>query len=124
MLGARAVSGLILVGAGLLSLCSSLAEIDSRPVTQSWHPDRLHPVSALAWAQAHCDSSLSLSLGTPRLQAEDLLEMTAHFDAIDRELGRRQACAKALMLAAEVSEDAREPEAADADTSGALAAAN
>jgi hypothetical protein len=106
MVGARTVSGLILAGAGLMTFCSSLAEIDARPVARRWHSDRMHPVAALAWAQSHCDADLTLSPGTPRLQAEDLLQMSAVFDLAEREQGRAAAFTTATALAAGVSTEA------------------
>jgi hypothetical protein len=111
MLCARDVSGLVLAGAGLLSLCTSLAEIDARSMAQSWRPDRLHPVAALAWAGAHCDADLTLSRGTPRLQAEDLLEMSAGLDLAEREQGREAACAGATALADSVAAEGTEASA-------------
>ncbi len=106
MVGARLMSGVILAGAGLMTLCSSLAEIDARPFALRWHDDRLHPVAALAWAQTHCDASLTLLPGTPRLQAEDLLQMSAGFDLAEQKEGREAACAMAATLAADVSTEA------------------
>jgi hypothetical protein len=103
MVGARTVSGLILAGAGLMTFYSSLAGVDARPVAQRWRDDRMHPVAALAWAQAHCDADLTLSPGTPRLQAEDLLQMSAAFDSAEQEQGRAAACTTATALAADVA---------------------
>src|SRR5581483_7213370 len=68
MVGARTVLGLGLAFAGLAALTSSLTDIDARPFEQPWRSDRLHPVAALAWAQARCDSKMILAPGTPRLQ--------------------------------------------------------
>lgn len=103
MVDARAMIGLGLAGAGLIVLCTSLAAIDPFPGAQPSRSDRQHPVAALAWSEAHCESRLSLRLGTPRLQMEDLLELSAAFDEMERRQGHSIACANALELAAAVA---------------------
>jgi hypothetical protein len=103
MVDARAMIGLGLAGAGLILLCTSLPAIDPFPGTQPSRSDRQHPIAALAWSEAHCESWLSLKPGTPRLQMEDLLELSAAFDEMERRQGSSVACANALELAATVA---------------------
>ena len=103
MLDARAMIGLGLAAAGLIVLCTSLSEVDLFPGAQPSRNDRQHPVAALAWSEAHCDSRLNLRPGTPRLQIEDLLELSAAYDEIERQQGHAVACADAEDLAAAVA---------------------
>ena len=84
-------------------LCWSLGAVDVEPIVQSWRNDGLSPVAAVAWTQAHCDSPLVLSQGTPRLQSEDLLLMTGGLDNLERTVGHSAACAEATALGAAVS---------------------
>lgn len=95
--------GLGLAGVGLAVLCASLVVIDPFPGTQPSRSDRQHPVAALAWSEAHCDSRLDIRPGTPRLQTEDLIELSAAFDEIERRQGHTIACATALALAAPIA---------------------
>jgi hypothetical protein len=94
-----------------VTLCSSLAGIDLHPAVQRWHDDNLSPVAALAWAQTRCDSRLTLSPGTPRLQTEDLLQTAGEFDVLEQQRGRSATCRKATALAATVSAEANPSEA-------------
>ena len=103
MVTARTLAGVFLASAGLAIVCSSLAEIDPHPAAQRWQDSSLHPVAALAWAQGRCDTRLTLSPGTPRLQAEDLLQVAGDFDALEQQRGRRATCRQATALAANVS---------------------
>jgi hypothetical protein len=112
MLGAQTVSGVILAAAGLVSLCSALGRIDAAPSLQPWRADGLHPVAALAWAEARCDSHQRLVAGTPRLQAEDLLQISARFDALEEKQGHAAACETAISLAAAVATESDAAEAA------------
>ena len=111
MIAARTLGGFFLAGAGVMTVCSSLAGIDPLPAAQRWHGNNLSPVAALAWAQARCDSRLTLSPGTPRLQAEDLLQAAGEFDALEQQRGRPAICRKASALAATVSAEANPSEA-------------
>ena len=103
MVTGRTLAGVFLAIAGLAIVCSSLAEIDPHPAAQRWQENSLHPVAALAWAQARCDTRLTLSPGTPRLQAEDLLQAAGDFDALEQQHGRGAICRQATALAATVS---------------------
>jgi hypothetical protein len=103
MVDARAMIGLGLAAAGLIVLCASLSGIDLFPGAQPSRNDRQHPVVALAWSEAHCDSQLRLRPGTPKLQMEDLIELSAAFDEMERRQGHSTACANAGELAAAVA---------------------
>lgn len=103
MVDARAMIGLGLAAAGLVVLCTSLSEIELFPGAQPSRNDRQHPVAALAWSETHCDSMLSLRPGTPRLQMEDLIELAAAYDDVERRQGHSVACAKAEKLAEAVA---------------------
>lgn len=103
MVGARAMIGLSLAGAGFALLCASLVAVDPFPGTQPSRNDRQHPVAALAWSEANCESRLAIRPGTPRLQTEDLIELSAAFDEMARKQGRDIACAKAIALAASIA---------------------
>jgi hypothetical protein len=87
----------------MIVLCTSLSGADLFPGAQPSRNDRQHPVAALAWSEAHCDSRLSLRPGTPRLQMEDLLELSAAYDEIECQRGHAVACARAEDLAAAVA---------------------
>jgi hypothetical protein len=104
MFDARAKIGLGIAAAGLIVLCVSLSKINALPVAYPSSGDSLHPVAALAWSQARCDSQKSLRRGTPRLQSDDLLEMSARLDDIEQRQGHAAACTKAEALAAAVAE--------------------
>ena len=95
--------GLSLAGAGFAVLCASLLAINLFPGTQPSRGDRQHPVAALAWSEANCDSRLAIRPGTPRLQTEDLIELSAAFDEMARRQGHTIACATALALATPVA---------------------
>lgn len=95
--------GLSLAGAGFAVLCASFLAINLFPGTQPSRGDRQHPVAALAWSEANCDSRLAIRPGTPRLQTEDLIELSAAFDEMARRKGHTIACATALALAAPVA---------------------
>lgn len=103
MVDVRAMIGLSLAGVGTIALCTSLAALDPFPGTQPSRNDRLHPVAALAWSQEHCDSRLVIRPATPRLQTEDLIELSAAFDEMERRQGHVIACADASALAAPVA---------------------
>jgi hypothetical protein len=83
-------------------VCAALAEIGFWPALQRWN-DGPHPVAALAWANVNCGAELKLRPGTPRLQAEDLLAMTATIDATEQQSGRSRICSIATALAAPVA---------------------
>ena len=104
MVDARVKIGLGIAGAGLIVLCASLSKIKAFPVAYPSSDDSLHPVAALAWAQARCDSQMSLRPGTPRLQRDDLLEMSATLDEIEQRQGHAAACTKAETRAAAVAQ--------------------
>jgi len=104
MVDARVRIGLALVAVGFILLCVSLPQLDPKPSTQPWRADGLHPLAALAWSNARCGTERSPRPATPRLQADDLLEMTARFDETEQQHGREAACAAAMSLAADVSE--------------------
>ena len=110
MVTGRTLAGVFLASAGLAIVCSSLAEIDPHPAAQRWQENSLQPVAALAWAQARCDTRLTLSPGTPRLQAEDLLQAAGDFDALEQQHGRGAICTQATALAATVSAGAHPSE--------------
>ena len=74
----------------------------------------IHPVAALAWVQAHCDSSVALDPDTPRIQAEDLIVMTAALDERAAVEGQDRVCRDAVAQAAPIS---RQGERATAPTS-------
>ena len=103
MVGARAMIGLSLACAGFAVLCASLLALNLFPGTQPSRGDRQHPVAALAWSEVNCDSRLAIRPGTPRLQTEDLIELSAAFDEMARRKGRTIACATALALATPVA---------------------
>lgn len=90
--------------AGLVTLCVSLFMIDAFATAQPWRKDRLHPVAALAWAQARCDSPMQLAPRTPKLQMDDVLEISSRLDEIEQRQGHATACAKAETLAASVAQ--------------------
>ncbi len=75
----------------------------SAPEGAARHRIVAHPVAALAWAQANCDSRLMLRPGTPRTQSEILYEVAAAFDAgrTWRSLG--DICKAALAASRDVS---------------------
>jgi hypothetical protein len=104
MVDARAKIGLGIAAAGLIVLCASLSKINDSPVAYSSSGDSLHPIAALAWAQARCDSQMSLRTGTPRLQRDNLLEMSATLDEIEQRQGLTTACKKAEARAAAVAQ--------------------
>jgi hypothetical protein len=104
MVDARVRIGLALVAVGFILLCVSLPQLDPKPSTQPWRADGLHPLAALAWSNARCGTEMSPRASTPKLQADDLLEMTARFDETEQQDGREAACATAISLAADVSE--------------------
>jgi hypothetical protein len=83
-------------------VCAALAGIGFWPVPQRWN-NGPHPVAALAWANANCGAELKLRPGTPRLQAEDLLAMTATIDAAEQQSGRSRICSIAIALATPVA---------------------
>ncbi len=112
MVDVRTLSGLGLAVAGFGVLCTSLAVIDPIPGVQPSRSDRLHPVAALAWSETNCDARLAIRPGTPRLQTEDLMTLSAALDEMVRRQGQRAACATALALAAPVASPAT---AADED---------
>ncbi len=66
-----------------------------------------HPVAALAWAQLNCNAGLALQSGTPRIQMEDLLRISAAFDAEQKWRTRDVVCREAIAAAGPVSADAR-----------------
>jgi hypothetical protein len=103
MVEVRAIIGLSLAGAGLAILCASLSGLDMFPGAQPSRLDRQHPVAALAWSQANCESRASLLPGTPKLQMEDLIEIASTFDEIERREGHETACTTAEKLAAAVA---------------------
>ncbi len=103
MVGARAMIGLTLAGAGFAVLCASFIAIDPFPATQPSRGDHQHPVAALAWSETNCESRFAIRPGTPRLQTEDLIELSANFDEMARTQGHDIACAKAVALAASVA---------------------
>lgn len=103
MLDARATVGFCLAAAGLIVLSASLADIGMRPGAQPSRPSGEHPLAALAWSEAHCDSRLMLRLGTPRLQMEDLLRLSAAYDDLALRHGRESTCAHTEALAAAIA---------------------
>lgn len=110
MVTTRTLGGAFLASAGLAIVCSLLAEIDPHPAAQRWQGSDLQPVAALAWAQARCGARLTLLSGTPRLQAEDLLQAAAEFDALEQQRGLLATCQKATAMAATVSAEANPSE--------------
>src|SRR4029079_1249128 len=118
IVAARTLGGFFLAGAGVMTVCSSLAGIDPLPAVRRWHGNNLSPVAELAWAQARCDSRLTLSPGTPRLQTEDLLQTAGEFDALEQQRGRLATCRKATALAAMVS---AEPNPSEVSHQGGVA---
>jgi hypothetical protein len=110
MVAARTLGGAFLASAGFAIVCSALAEIDPHPAAQRWQDNSLQPVAALAWAQARCGAPLTLLPGTPRLQAEDLVQAAAEFDALEQQRGRPATCRKATAVAATVSAEANPSE--------------
>jgi hypothetical protein len=93
-----------MVAAGLILLCVSLPELDPKLSAQPWRADGLHPLAALAWSNARCGTRMSPRPSTPKLQADDLLEMTAQYDETEHRQGQEAACAAAMTLAATVAE--------------------
>jgi hypothetical protein len=55
-----------------------------------------NPVAAVAWAQAHCYSGLSLKVPEARTQTEVLLEVAAGFENTRDRRGIRSACDDAI----------------------------
>ena len=104
MVDRRASIGFFMAVAGLIMLCTALSKIDAFPAAQPWRKDRLHPVAALAWSQARCNSLMKLAPGTPTLQMDDVLEMSSEFDEIEERQGHATACANAEVLAASVAQ--------------------
>jgi hypothetical protein len=104
MVDAKVTVGFGVAAAGLLILCASLAKIEPHFSAEPWQKDHLHPVAALAWAEAHCDSRLILTTGTPVLQRDDLLAMSGAFDTIEQTQGHARACTMATTRAAAVTE--------------------
>jgi hypothetical protein len=103
-----------MVAAGLVLLCVSLPELDPKLSTQPWRADGLHPLAALAWSNVRCGTRMSPRPSTPKLQADDLLEMTARYDETEHRQGQEAACAAAMTLAATVAET-DEPQTNEAD---------
>lgn len=114
MVDERSLIGVCVAAAGLIVLCTSLSRIDAFPAAQPWRKDGLHPVAALAWAQAHCDSPMKLAPGTPKLQMDDMLAISSRLDGIEQRQSHVVACAEAEALAASVAQ-AGEPETLDQD---------
>jgi hypothetical protein len=114
MVDGRSLIGACVAAAGLIVLCTSLSGIDAFPAAHPWRKDGLHPVAALAWAQAHCDSPMKLAPGTPKLQMDDMLEISSKLDRIEERRGHGTACANAEALAASVAQ-AGKPETSNQD---------
>lgn len=87
----------VLIAAGMAGMWMSAETREAASL------DRPLPVAALAWAQLNCDSALSVSRGTPRVQAEDLMRVAARFDAVRNSEGLPLACRRALAAAAGVA---------------------
>jgi hypothetical protein len=104
MVDAREMIGVGAAAAGLLLLCSTLPEIETSPLSQPWRKDHLFPVAALAWSQTHCDSNLRIKAGTPGIETEDLLEISARFDEIEQQRGHAAACSSAAARITTVAE--------------------
>ena len=64
-----------------------------------------HPVGALAWAQMNCNAGLSIKSGTPRIQMEDLLRISAALDAEQKWRSRDDVCQEAIAAARPVLDD-------------------
>jgi hypothetical protein len=107
MVDGRVAIGLCVAAAGLILLSVSLFEIEAFPAAEPWRNDGLHPVAALAWSQARCDSPMKLALGTPKLQMDNLLEISGKLDDIEQRQGHTAACAIAEARAAGVAQKAR-----------------
>jgi len=103
MVDARVTVGLGMVAAGLILLCVSLPRLDPELSPQPWRVDGLHPLAALAWSNARCGTQMSPRPATPKLQTDDLLEMTARFDETEHRQGKEAACATAMKLAGAVA---------------------
>lgn len=63
----------------------------------------IHPIAALAWVQAHCNSDMALDPGAPRIQAEDLFVMSAALDERAAAAGFDRVCRAASAHASSVS---------------------
>ncbi len=61
-----------------------------------------NPVAALAWARLNCNAGLALKSGTPRIQMEDLLRISAAFDAEQKWRTRDVVCREAIAAAGPV----------------------
>jgi hypothetical protein len=66
---------------------------------------QFHPIGALAWAQLNCNADLTIKFGTPRIQMEDLLRISAAFDAEQKWRSRDDVCREALAAASSVLAD-------------------
>jgi hypothetical protein len=62
------------------------------------------PLAALAWAQLHCDSTLSARPATPLVQYEDFMRVTAAYDGIRIDEGLAVACDRAMGSARRVAQ--------------------
>lgn len=108
MVAERTASGITAGFVGLIALCVAFSGSD-RPAWPERRHEDIGAVAALAWAQSRCDANLALAPGTPRIQAEDLLEAAAELDALETAAGHALACDKAISLAKDVAagEDAK-----------------
>jgi hypothetical protein len=81
-------------------LAGALAEVPGG-VTARRLPDV--PLAALAWAQLHCGATLNAAQGTPRVQYEDFMRVTAGYDAVRDDEGLAIACDRAIASARRVA---------------------
>lgn len=62
------------------------------------------PLVALAWAQSKCGSELTAKPGTPRVQYEDYMRVSADYDARLARDGQSAACERAIAAAQRVAQ--------------------
>lgn len=88
--------------------CTTLALMPpSRSADRSAAADRA--TAALAWAKAKCWPSLQRTPSSSRIQAEDLMTVSADLDAAARRFGAGRACSEAIAIALPALATARVP---------------
>lgn len=103
MLESKSTIATLALAAALVAYWTTLAPSPDKDVRVSGRTQPVHPVAALAWAQTNCGLQAVLKPGTPRLQAEDFIAMTAELDARRNAAGAASVCQQAIRLALPVA---------------------
>lgn len=84
----------LLISVAALAVWRSLPE--PAPSFIDGAPASVAASAALGWSQGHCGNKLELADGAPRLMMDDLLRLSARFDADRDANGIDAACRRAL----------------------------